>query len=268
MSQDLGREIYAIDNNCGGIQVRESDKYRWVHFGSGSVQTASYIQYPNRLCLEYMRRMLAFLPLRQNRMGRVLILGLGGGAMVRAIHESWPDVQIDAVDIDQDMIAIATEYFGIPESENVRVRNADAFCYIEQSIDYNADTVFVDLFAGDEPVHEIYSENFVNNCYEVLNDSGVLIFNILAVKAQQFTDFINLVRKVFERQTLCLTVPSHDNILLFAFKSPFSYPSQENLLLRAQQMQDSLLLPFDEYMRDLIYTNRNNQLLRKIWEDS
>ncbi len=266
MSQDLGQEIYFVENEWGGIQVRESEEYRWVHCGGYSVQTACYLKDPDRLCLEYMRRMLAFLPFRQNRMGNVLLLGLGGGAMVRTIHCYWPDSQIDAVDIDGDMVEIAHNIFGVPWAENIHIRVADAFCYIEQSLDHQVDTVFVDLFAGEEPVSEVYSEEFINNCFDSLLESGVLVFNILAAKEQEFADFVALVRKKFDRQTLCLNVPEHNNILLFAFKGKVDFPAQEELALMAQQLQEQLQLPFEEYMRDIIYYNKNNHIVKGIYK--
>ncbi len=264
MGQELGQLVYAVENSCGGIQVREDDSFRWIHFGTGSVQTAMDIQNPNYMILEYMRRMLAFLPFRQNKMGRVLILGLGGGAMVRFIHDRWPESRIDAIDIDQDMIEIATEYFGIPSSKNVKIRNADALVYVEQSIDYKVDTLFVDLFIGDEPPADIYSESFVQSCYDALDPSGVMLFNILAVKADKFTGFVTLLRKVFDRQTLCLTVPFHDNILIMAFKNPVHIPINSSLARNGRDMQDKLLLPFDEYINDILYSNRNNHMLAGI----
>ncbi|THB74229.1 MAG: hypothetical protein D6B28_02400 [Gammaproteobacteria bacterium] len=266
MSHDLGQEIYFVENDWGGIQVRESDQYIWVHCGGDSVQTACSKADPDRLCLEYMRRMLAFLPFRENRLGDVLLLGLGGGAMVRTIHHYWPDSQIDAIDIDGDMVEIAHNIFGVPWVDNIRIRVADAFCYVEQSLDSQVDTVFVDLFVGEEAVSEVYTESFVANCFEALLPSGVLVFNILAVEEQQFADFVSMVRKVFAKQTLCLNVPAHNNILLFAFKGPVVVPSQEELALRAQLLQDKLILPFEEYMRDMIYYNKNNHLIKAIYK--
>ncbi len=265
MSQELGREIYCVENEWGGIQVRESDEYIWVHCGGYSVQTACYKANPERLCLEYMRRMLAFLPFRQNNMGSVLILGLGGGAMVRTLHHHWPDSHIEAVDIDQDMVEIAHNVFEVPWAENINIRVADAFCYVEQILDHQVDTILVDLFVGEEAVADVYSESFITNCFDSLLPSGVLVFNILAAEEQQFADFVSQVRKIFDRQTLCLNVPAHNNILLFAFKDPVEFPSQEDLAVKALEMQKKLDMPFEEYMRDIIYYNKNNPLLKKIF---
>lgn len=265
MSQELGHEIYCVENDWGGIQVRESDEYIWVHCGGYSVQTACYKDTPERLCLEYMRRMLAFLPFRQNDMGNVLILGLGGGAMVRTLHHFWPESQIDAIDIDQDMVEIAHNVFGVPWAENINIRVADAFSYVEQSLDHQVNTILVDLFVGEEAVADVYSKSFIKNCYDALLPSGVLVFNILAAEEQQFADFVSQTRKIFNRQTLCMNVPAHNNILLFAFKGPVEIPSQEELALKAGQMQDLLELPFEEYMRDIIYYNKNNPLLKEIF---
>ncbi len=256
MNQSSGKLIYAIDRDDGGIQVRDDGDKRWMHFGTGSIQSAMDNSCHHDFVLDYMRRMMAFL-LFKEKIGRTLILGLGGGAMVRYIHHHWPEEKITAIDIDEDVIKIATNSFGIPSSPKIQIKAADAVFYLSHTIDFNPDTIFLDLFIGDESPDNLYDDEFINSFYETLAPSGVAVINLLPTNVNEFTDLIRKVRKVFDGMIFCLSVPDHDNIILFAFKRPLTTKNVGLLKTKAKLFSSRLDLPFDEYLNNILATNRN-----------
>ncbi|MFY0531814.1 spermidine synthase [Nannocystis pusilla] len=44
---------------------------------------------------------------------RLLVVGLGGGTMIRYLHSRVPAAQIDAVEIDPEVVRLAGEWFGV-----------------------------------------------------------------------------------------------------------------------------------------------------------
>src|SRR5262245_31692994 len=58
--------------------IVDSRLKRFLHFDLDAVQSAMDLQRPDRLCLSYTRKMMAFL-LFNRAPRRILLLGLGGG---------------------------------------------------------------------------------------------------------------------------------------------------------------------------------------------
>jgi spermidine synthase len=89
---------------------------------------------------------------------RILLLGMGGGTVVRQCRYLYPDARIDAVEIDPFVIRSARAHFHLPRSA-VRVFEADAAKFLRRSsssYDMILDDVWVDdpgfvkfLFADD-----------------------------------------------------------------------------------------------------------------------
>lgn len=263
MDSESGKLIYSVERDDGGIQVRQNGNKRWIHLGSGAIQSAVDILKPHCYELEYMKRMMSFLMFKEN-IGRLLILGLGGGAMLRFINHYWPETEITAVDIDQDMIEIAEEYFGIPESEKIAIKNADAHFYLEQAIDFLADTMFIDVFIGDEPPQDMYNSEFLENIYRSLSSTGVAVFNLLPVDPEQFTELIKAIRGRFNKKTFCLTVPKHDNILLFAFKEIPPCINRDFIRDRIGGLSKKTSLNFRDYLKDFEKYNSNSPIFSRI----
>ncbi|HYL34714.1 MAG TPA: fused MFS/spermidine synthase [Bryobacteraceae bacterium] len=89
---------------------------------------------------------------------RILLLGKGGGTVVRQCRYLYPDAHIDAVEIDPLVIRAARAHFHLPRSA-VRVFQADAASFLRRSFstyDMVLDDVWMDnpgfvkfLFADD-----------------------------------------------------------------------------------------------------------------------
>ena len=63
------------------------------------------------------------------------------------------------------------------------------------------------------------SETMLLQLKNQLSEHGALVMNLLVSDAQSFHQTLITIRKVFKRKTLCLTVPNHKNIVIFAFNN-------------------------------------------------
>jgi spermidine synthase len=112
--------------------------------GTHALQSLVNLATPHLLLTPYARTMFAsylFEPAPE----RVLIVGLGGGAMVRFLEHEDAALRIDAVDIDPQIVTIAERYFGTRPSDRVRLMVADGYDLIRSSTEVY-DVIYMDAF--------------------------------------------------------------------------------------------------------------------------
>ncbi len=105
--------------------------------------------------------------------GKALILGLGGGSFANAFQNNLK-LQVDAVELDERIAGVATDYFNLSPSVNVIVD--DARHYLETT-HTKYDLIFFDVFKGDIfPPHVLSVECF-KKAASLLNPNGLIIIN-------------------------------------------------------------------------------------------
>ena len=170
------RILHREDSQYHRITVTQADNVRHLRFDASN-QTAldmvdgyrSVIRYPN-----YADLALAVNPEAK----RVLILGLGGGALPKRWWRDYPDMQIDTVEIDPAVVRISKEYFDLPDDPRLRVFTQDARRYVQTSTD-TYDVIFVDAYYADSlPFHLTTNEFFVE-VKQRLAPGGVVAYNLI-----------------------------------------------------------------------------------------
>lgn len=110
---------------------------------------------------------------------RVLVLGLGGGALPKRMWRDYPDVSVDSVEIDPVVIDVAKRYFGMPEDERLRVFTGDARQYVASTKD-RYDVVVVDAYYADALPFHLATDEFFKQVKDVLNPEGVIAYNVIS----------------------------------------------------------------------------------------
>lgn len=169
------------------IRIRRDGDVRAMTFvrdnGQEAVQSRINLNSPHTLVSPYARSMFASY-LYQPQPRRVLIVGLGGGAMVRFLTHHEPQAQIDAVEIDPVVVKLADQFFGVRSGGNVRVHTADAMTFIESTTD-RYDLILMDAFlrpsddtdATGVPTR-LKTLEFLGRLKRTLAPGGVIAFNI------------------------------------------------------------------------------------------
>ncbi len=125
-----------VQSEFSRIVVRKQGSVRSLIFldddGGENLESKVDLQQPHRLLLPYSRSMFASYLFRPQQ-GRVLIVGLGGGAMVHFLRHYQPQLRVDVVEIDPAVVKIAAEYFSVRSEGNVRIIVADAIKYLLQA---------------------------------------------------------------------------------------------------------------------------------------
>lgn len=176
-----------ITTGFSTVRIRDEGTVRTLYFvdddGREVVESRMDLARPGFLEVPYTRCMFAsYLFVPQPR--RVLLVGLGAGSMVRFLQHHDPDVEVDALDIDPDIVRIAEEYFGSRPAEGVRFQVADGY-QVLRTAERRWDVVFMDAFL--KPSMETDSTGVPLRLKEVpfyaavkghLADGGVVVFNV------------------------------------------------------------------------------------------
>jgi spermidine synthase len=106
---------------------------------------------------------------------RVVLLGLGGGEMLRAARRSLPKAELVGIDNDPRMIRAAVDEFRIG-AFGARAELADAFVYVKKL--RGVDVLLVDLFVGDTMPPAMLTAQFWKDCRAATSAGGLVVVNI------------------------------------------------------------------------------------------
>lgn len=137
-----------------------------------------------------------------------LLLGLGGGDVVRIIRKIYPDMKITAVDIDPVMIKIAKVYYKILNSRTLKIVKNDALYYLLIN-KKKFDLIIVDLFIGFKNPDKFRTTDFLLKLKKSLNPNGIVIYNsqYSAENSWEFENFFKTCVAVFNRCEIIVSYP-------------------------------------------------------------
>ncbi len=117
-----------------------------------------------------------------NKIGRVLILGLGGGTVARLTARFWPEATMVGVEIDPVMIELGEKYFDLRQLKNLRVVRRDAFEWLGSNRG-KFDLILVDLYLGRRVPKRAETRKFLYRLRDRLKTKrGAILFNRLKLK--------------------------------------------------------------------------------------
>lgn len=106
--------------------------------------------------------------------GSMLLVGLGGGSVVKTFaRDGW---DIDAVEIDPAVIRVAQDHFGLRPEEG-RVHAADGRRFLEESTE-TYDLIIMDAFGSSSIPFHLVTQEFFALAASRLSPGGVLAMNI------------------------------------------------------------------------------------------
>jgi len=112
-----------------------------------------------------------------NALRKVLLLGLGGGSVVKTLREDFGFTgHITAVELDKDIIDIALHEFGLVKDKKLEVINGDAL-QVVSSLDNYYDLIIIDIFIHTEVPGEFYEPPFWMDIHHLLTSRGKFLFN-------------------------------------------------------------------------------------------
>lgn len=160
--------------------------------------------------------------------GKALAIGGGGFSYPKDFLKNYPEAQLDVVEIDPTIIALAKQYFNLPQNPRLLIIAMDGLIYLKKNSKIY-DAIFVDVFGGDMsiPFH-LTTKEAVSSLFSSLNKNGVVVTNIGSAFDRQKGKFLwaeyNTYKEIFPYVYLFGVVDPKDlqkrqNIMLVAVKS-------------------------------------------------
>ena len=113
-------------------------------------------------------------PLMAENCEDVLILGLGTGTFASQCLRYFPGCSVTGVEIDEKIVALSREYFGLPEEVEAVV--GDGRAYLTESGMY--DVIMVDAYQDITIPFQMSSVEFFTEVREHLKPGGVMVVNM------------------------------------------------------------------------------------------
>lgn len=239
-----------IDTEYSRVQIFRSTDQRTqkpiqaLAFDPYSTQSAMFTE-SDELVFEYTRFYHLIRAIKPN-FQRTLMIGGAGYSFPKAYLANYPNASLDVVEIDPQMTEIAREYFRLRDDPNLRIFHEDGRVFLNRSDSAAYDAVLMDAFGSLFSVpYQLTTREAVQNIHRVLNDDGVIIFNLgsaIRGPASQFLQSeFRTYQEVFARVFLFKVNPDRpdedlQNLIVVACKTD-CIPSSSS----GDQLLDSLL---------------------------
>ena len=164
------------------VHVHTNRQTRSLSLSTTLIQSCMSLADPDELVLDYTRTMMGALLLNP-RPRHVLMIGLGGGSMLKYLHRHVPDADLTAVEISQEVIDLRGDFCLPPDSERLRVVCADGAEFLRKP-PRRYDLILVDGFTGQGIAEALCTRGFYQHCSKALSAEGLLVVNVQADTAQ------------------------------------------------------------------------------------
>lgn len=162
------------------IRVADFDGVRTLRFERNQ-QSSMRLDDPFDTDIEYVGYLHLAVAVRPDPR-RALVIGVGGGTLVKQLWRDHPGLHIDAVDIDADVIEVAQELFGLPDDPRIDIYVSEGRAFLEASIEVY-DIIVVDAYDDDHMPLQVTTEEFMRLARARMPEGGVVAYNIIGAVA-------------------------------------------------------------------------------------
>lgn len=168
--------LYEHDSFYHHIVVSDNDDTRTLRFDDG-VQSAMSIRNPLESRTAYTNYL--HLGVAMARPREVLIIGLGGGTLVKQFLHDYPGVRMDVVEIDPEIVDVSARFFSVPMHDpRARIATEDGRRFLQRS-EGKYDLIILDAFNRHSVPFHLVTREFFELCRSKLNPGGFLAVNFI-----------------------------------------------------------------------------------------
>lgn len=243
--------LYATEEDGRPIKVWQQSGLRWLEFGDELIQTEIDLARPNYLPESFNRAMLSGTLFTGQVPNKVLLAGTGGGSTARYFANRFPDVVGDAVDLSATVLDIAQRFFECPSHGNWQLIQADIREYVQQC-QTRYDLIVMDIAIGQASPEWIIDPVFLKGCRQLLTDSGHISINLIVENEKGFLTQLAAIRQAFDRQTICVSLSEHRNVIILAFNQLNHLEPRTN---QFSKLEDQWQIEFGQFYQQMLKDN-------------
>lgn len=155
--------------------IEESDGTRILELNEGQAVHSEYK--PGEYVTDnYWGSMIALTHAGETAPRMVANLGSAAGTIPRALTHFWPDVEVDAVELDPDVTQVGRELFDMT-SDRIHAHNGDARPWL-QGTEKKYDAILLDAYRQPYIPFYLTTQEFFTEVMEHLNPGGVMLVNV------------------------------------------------------------------------------------------
>ncbi len=238
------RTLFAAHSDFNRIAVQEEDGRRNLLFEpSLAIQSSVRLGHPLDLQLAYTRAAMVAMAAHPAPR-RVLVVGLGGGAMPMFLRAAYPDLAIDVAEIDPLVVRVAGEFMGFREDARLRVHVGDGRRLIEQGRE-RYDVIFLDAYGPSDIPVSLTTVEFLRAVRARLTGVGLVAGNVWSPRFNDLYEAMHQsYRAAFGGQLCVLDAEGSGNRIFLARAdgAPLDFAA---IARRAQALTREKALPFD-----------------------
>lgn len=165
-----------FDSPFHRLTVTDNDGVRLLKFERNH-QSSMLIDDPFETTIEYVGYLHITLAVKPDAT-RTLVIGLGGGSVVKRMWRDYPAMHLDVAEIDGEVAEVATALFELPDDDRIAVHIADGREFLTRHLDAY-DIIIVDAFDDDRVPRPLLTEEFMRECKDRLAPDGVIAWNLI-----------------------------------------------------------------------------------------
>ncbi len=259
--------LFEVESDFHTIKVVENEIGRFLHYGdtyqAGFINTKFYkgnLPYINYFLIPY---------LINSNIEKILVIGLGSGKIVNDFEFLFKKLKkIDVVDIEENSIDIAKNYFGFKPSEKFNFILQDGITYLRNSKN-KYDLIIVDVANNNGIDLRFLSDDYFLNIKNCLKKAGIFVSNMCAspdIKNPQnifFKKYFPVYQKYFK----------FNHIFKGNYSDEVYYKAFFNIDKRVIDITNIILISTDKYeiinsdKKDLEKINKLNIKIEKYLKD-
>jgi spermidine synthase len=240
-----------LDGSYKKAFLIEEFEYRSMCFAlDGCTQSEMRIDDPYALVNEYTRKMMGFLAF-QPHPKQILIIGLGGGSLVKYCHRHLPATRIIAVEVDPVVLALRSQFLVPPDDDRLTVIQADGGDHVALMADRGegSNAILVDAYDHTGIANAVVKRSFVENTRRILGTNGVFVMNLVA-ESDDAKRHVETVRQVF-RDTVVIAMQRGGNLVIFAGQTLLDPQRAKMAVRNAERVEHRLGLFFPTLIQRL-----------------
>jgi spermidine synthase len=214
--------------------VFSADGHKSLYFTLDQLQSRMCCAASSQLEVDYTRTMMGFL-LFERAPRQILMIGLGGGSLLKFCYRHLPDSQLTMIEINPQVIALRSQ-FDIPEDDHrLSIICADGADFVHaKALDQAAryDILLVDGFNSQGQAPSLCSQSFYDDCFTALSAQGLMVAN-LHHDDPNHAVFVGRIRRAFDGNLFEIASQEKSNSIIFASKGP---PISVDRLRRAKPL--------------------------------
>ena len=237
----------------GAIEIVEENGVRVLQIGGEAIQSAMRLDAPDRIELDYVHAMMAFLLFRPKPRD-VLMVGLGGGSMARFIHQRMLQTRVTVVEINPGVVTVARRYFHFPEEDaRLEIVIGDG-AEVVPLRPASCDVLVVDGFVNGSPAKHLCTQSFYDGAFTALRPGGVMVANFMS-DDKRLETYCGRIEESFGCDPTLLLAEEEDNFIAFALRDGPPRIAWAELKARARAANALFGLPLEKCLPALRQRN-------------